>query len=148
MCEKIKNKSLSVLTTPLKPALRLLQFGILVCVLLSTYVTHTTTTTTRHFFHFPPGWSANKRVGKVTRLSYPISSLPHTLSSCFISPGFRFQVQRHSHSILHQPWRFSAGEVSFFGLGGKDSGKRSGSAGEKKLSRLRKFLTSIHDPSH
>ena len=28
-----------VLTTPLKPALRLLQFGILVCVLLSTYVT-------------------------------------------------------------------------------------------------------------
>jgi hypothetical protein len=75
LCEKIKNKSLSVLTTPLKPALRLLQFGILVCVLLSTYVTHTTTTT-RHFFHFPPGWSANKRVGKVTRLSYPIAKLP------------------------------------------------------------------------
>ena len=22
----------------------------------------------RHFFHFPPGWSANKRVGKLTRL--------------------------------------------------------------------------------
>ena len=25
---------------------------------------------------FPPGWSANKRVGKVTRLSYPISRWP------------------------------------------------------------------------
>ena len=52
----------------------------------------------------------------------------------------------HSHSILHQPWRFSAGEVSFLGFGDKDSGKRSGSAGEKKRSRLRKFWTSIHDP--
>ena len=57
-------------------------------------------------------------------------------------------LNRYSYSILHQPWRFSAGEVSFFGFGGKDSGKRSGSAGEKKLSRLRKFWTSIHDPSH
>ena len=35
----------------------------------------------RHFFHFPPGWSANKRVGKVTRLSYPIQSLVITVIS-------------------------------------------------------------------
>ena len=29
------------------------------------------TTSLDIFFTFPPGWSANKRVGKVTRLSYP-----------------------------------------------------------------------------
>jgi hypothetical protein len=32
-----------------------------------------------------------------------------------------------THSCLHEWWRFSEGEVSFFGSGGKDSGKRSGS---------------------
>jgi hypothetical protein len=52
----------------LPPLNRLKYYQNVVCVLLSTYVTHT-----RHFFHFPPGWSANKRVGKVTRLSYPIT---------------------------------------------------------------------------
>ena len=47
----------------------------------------TSTTTTRHFFHFPPGWSANKRVGKVTRLSYPIVTYEPSTSkgSCFVT---------------------------------------------------------------
>ena len=40
----------------LPPLNRLKYYQNVVCVLLSTYVTHTT----RHFFHFPPGWSANK----------------------------------------------------------------------------------------
>jgi hypothetical protein len=53
-----------------------------------------------------------------------------------------------SDSCLHESWHFSAGGVFFLGLGGKDSGKRSGSAGELSPYRLHKFWVGIPDPSH
>ncbi len=79
--KKLKMKAFQLLLPPLKFALRLLQFGMCIVndicdtppvrINLSVCLSPPLT---RHFFHFPPGWSANKRVGKVTRLSYPIES--------------------------------------------------------------------------
>ena len=55
------------------------------------------------FFSLSPGWSANKRVGKVTRLSYPITDGRHSLGN----------IEQHNIEYPLDIGRLLCGEAPF-----------------------------------